>query len=276
MGGELDLISLLWVAGALAVAGALTGVLAGLFGVGGGAIMVPILFEVFRLLGMPPEIAMPLAVGTSLAIIIPTSIRSARGHYRKGAVDMSLLRAWALPIVIGVAIGSFIARFAPPAVFQAVFVVVSLANATKMLFGRESWNIAPQMPQGFGLRVWGWLVGLLSALMGIGGGAISTMILTLHNRPIHQAVATSAGVGVLISIPGAIGYMIAGWGRAGLPPDAIGFVSLLGVALLVPTTLMTTQIGVNLAHSMPRRRLEMLFGLFLLIVCARFIYAMLS
>lgn len=276
MGGELELISLLWVAGALAVAGAITGVLAGLFGVGGGAIMVPVLFEVFLLLGTQPEIAMPMAVGTSLAIIIPTSIRSARGHYRKGAVDMPLLRAWALPILIGVALGAFIAGFAPPAVFQGVFVVVSLANATKMLFGRESWQIAPDMPKGFGLRVWGWLVGFLSALMGIGGGAISTMILTLHNRPIHQAVATSAGVGVLISIPGAIGYMIAGWGRAGLPVDAIGFVSLLGVALLVPTTLMTTQIGVNLAHSMPRRRLEVLFGLFLFTVCARFIYAMLS
>jgi uncharacterized membrane protein YfcA len=112
--------------------------------------------------------------------------------------------------------------------------------------------------------------------MGIGGGAISTMILTLHGRPIHQAVATSAGVGVLISIPGAIGYVFAGWGRAGLPADALGFVSLLGVALIVPTTLMTTQIGVNLAHSMPRRRLEVLFGLFILAVCARFLYAMLA
>ncbi len=276
MGGELDLLSLLWVAGALATAGAITGVLAGLFGVGGGAITVPILFEVFRNLGIAPEIAMPMAVGTSLAIIIPTSLRSARGHYRKGAVDTALLRAWAAPIVLGVAMGSFIAGFAPPWVFQAVFVGVGLMNATKLLFGRESWRIAPAMPQGFGLRIWGWLVGILSALMGIGGGAISTMILTLHGRSIHQAVATSAGVGVLISIPGAIGYMIAGWGRAGLPADAIGFVSLLGVALIVPTTLMTTQIGVNLAHSMPRRRLEVLFGLFILTVCLRFIYAMLS
>ena len=276
MGGELDLFALLWVAGALAAAGAVTGVLAGLFGVGGGAITVPILFEVFRMLGIEPELAMPMAVGTSLAIIIPTSIRSARGHYRKGAVDMSILRAWALPIVLGVAMGSAIAGFASPAVFQGVFVAVGLTNATKLLFGRASWQIAPQMPTGFGLRVWGWLVGILSALMGIGGGAISTMILTLHNRPIHQAVATSAGVGVLISIPGAIGYRVAGWGRAGRPADAIGFVSLLGVALIVPTTLLTTQIGVNLAHSMPRRRLEVLFGLFLLTVCARFVYAMLS
>jgi uncharacterized membrane protein YfcA len=276
MGGELDLISLLWLAGALAGAGLVTGVLAGLFGVGGGAITVPILFEVFRVLGIEPGIAMPLAVGSSLAIIIPTSIRSARGHYRKGAMDTSVLRAWAVPIVIGVAMGAVVASYAPPTVFQGVFVVVGLLNATKLLFGRESWRLAADMPKGFGLRIWGWLVGILSALMGIGGGAISTMILTLHGRPIHQAIATSAGVGVLISIPGAIGYVIAGWGRAGLPPDALGFVSLLGVALIVPTTLMTTQIGVNLAHSMPRRRLEVLFGLFILTVCARFLYAMLS
>ena len=276
MGSELEFVALLWVAGALAAAGAVTGVLAGLFGVGGGAITVPILFDVFGMLGIAPEIAMPMAVGTSLAIIIPTSIRSALGHYRKGAVDIALLRAWPLPIVLGVATGSFIARYASPVVFQGVFVGVGLLSATKIFFGRDGWQLAQDMPKGFGLGLWGWLVGMLSALMGIGGGAISTMILTLHGRPIHQAVATSAGVGVLISIPGAIGYMIAGWGRTGLPADAIGFVSLLGVALIVPTTLMTTQIGVNLAHSMPRRRLEVFFGLFILLVCARFLYAILT
>ncbi len=274
--GGLDFLSLLWIAGGLAAAGALTGVLAGLFGVGGGAITVPILFEVFTLLGTEREVAMPLAVGTSLAIIIPTSIRSARGHYAKGAMDVDMLRAWAVPVVVGVLMGAWVARYASAAVFQAVFVGVGLMNATKLLFGRQSWRLAADVPLGLVRRLWGWLIGFLSALMGIGGGAISTMILTLHGRSIHQAVATSAGVGVLISIPGAIGYMLAGWGRAGLPGDAIGFVSLLGVVLVVPTTLMTTQIGVNLAHSMPRRRLEVLFGLFLLTVCARFIYAMIA
>lgn len=276
MAGGLDLLSLLWLAGGLAAAGALTGVLAGLFGVGGGAITVPILFEVFTLLGTPREVSMPLAVGTSLAIIIPTSIRSARGHHAKGMMDTDVLRAWAVPVVIGVLMGAWVARYASAAVFQAVFVAVGALNATKLLFGRDRWRVAAEMPIGLMRRVWGWLIGILSALMGIGGGAISTMILTLHGRPIHQAVATSAGVGVLISIPGALGYVLAGWGRAGLPADALGFVSLLGVALVVPTTLMTTQIGVNLAHAMPRRRLEVLFGLFLLVVCARFVYAMLA
>lgn len=271
-----ELSTLLWLALGLAGAGAVTGVLAGLFGVGGGAIIVPVLFEVFGLLGVDDAIAMPLAVGTSLAIIIPTSIRSALGHHAKGALDVSVLRAWAAPVILGVLVGAWIAGYAGPAVFQAVFVGVGAINATKLLFGRDSWRLASELPKGIGLRLYGFGIGLASALMGIGGGAISTLVLTLHGRPIHQAVATSAGMGVLISIPGAIGYVIAGWGKAGLPLGSIGFVSLLGFALMVPTALLTTRIGVNLAHALPRRRLEMLFGLFLLLVCLRFLVAMIS
>lgn len=269
----IDVSTLLWLAGALALGGAVTGVLAGLFGVGGGAITVPILFEVFRVIGASEAVAMPLAVGTSLAVIIPTSLRSARGHHAKGVVDTALLRAWAAPLVVGVCLGAFIARYAPPLVFQAVFIGVAGMNATKMLLGRASWRVADDLPKGFGLRVYGFVIGLLSALMGIGGGALSTLVMTLHGRPIHQSVATSAGVGVFISIPGALGYMAAGWGRADLPPFSIGFVSALAFALIVPTTLMTTQIGVNLAHALPRRKLELLFGLFLLAVCLRFVHA---
>lgn len=268
-----DVSTLLWLAGALALGGAVTGVLAGLFGVGGGAITVPILFEVFGVIGAPEAVAMPLAVGTSLAVIIPTSLRSARGHHAKGVVDTALLRAGAAPLVVGVCLGAFIARYAPPLVFQAVFIGVAGVNAAKMLLGRASWRIADDLPKGFGLRVYGFVIGLLSALMGIGGGALSTLVMTLHGRPIHQSVATSAGVGVFISIPGALGYMAAGWGRADLPPLSIGFVSALAFALIVPTTLMTTQIGVNLAHALPRRKLELLFGLFLLAVCLRFVHA---
>lgn len=266
--------TLLTIAVALAAAGAVTGVLAGLFGVGGGAITVPILHEVFLILGVVPEVAMPLAVGTSLAIIIPTSLQSARGHHARGAVDIGLVRAWALPVLVGVSAGVWIARLAPPQVFQAVFVAVASVNAVKLFFGRDSWRVAPDMPRGPLLRLYGLVVGLASALMGIGGGAISNLILTLHGRPIRQAVATSAAVGVIVSIPGAIGYVWAGWGRAGLPPLSLGFVSLLAFAVIVPTTLMTTPIGVRLAHSMPRRRLEIAFATFLALVSARFIVAL--
>jgi uncharacterized membrane protein YfcA len=267
----LDFGTLLAIAGMLAVAGAATGVLAGIFGVGGGAISVPILFFAFGLIGVEEAVAMPLAVGTSLAIIIPTSIKSARGHYAKGAVDMAVVRAWALPVLLGVSLGAVMARFAAPWVFQLVFVVVAMTNAIKLLFGKSGWKVADNLPTGFALRVYGALVGLFSALMGIGGGAISNLIMTLHGRPIHQAVATSAAVGVLISIPGAIGYILAGWGKAGLPIGSLGFVSLLGFVLIVPTTLLTTGIGVRMAHSLSRRNLEKAFGVFLLLVSIRFI-----
>jgi uncharacterized membrane protein YfcA len=260
----------------LLAAGAVTGVLAGLFGVGGGAMIVPVLYEVFGFLGLSDEVRMPLAVGTSLAIIIPTSIRSYMGHRARGAVDEALLKSWALPILAGVLIGAGLARFAPPFVFQIVFVVVAGANAIKMISGAKKWDLGADLPTGAGLYSYGGLIGLLSALMGIGGGQISNMIMTLHGRPIHQAVATSAGIGVLISVPGAIGYMIAGLGQEGLPMDAIGYVSFLGMILFVPTTFLTANLGVKLAHSLSRRHLELAFGLFLALVCLRFVYAILT
>lgn len=258
-------------AAGLLVAGAFAGVLAGLFGVGGGAIIVPILFETFRLLGVDEEVRMPLAVGTSLAIIIPTSIKSFRGHYKKGAVDMALLKAWVVPVVVGVLIGSAVARYADPWVFKLVFILVAGFNAIRLIFGNDTWRIAADLPKGWLLRAYGSAIGLASALMGIGGGQISNMLMMLHGRGIHQAVATSAGLGLIISIPGAIGYVLAGLGKEGLPPDAIGFVSVLGFLLVVPTTLITAQIGVNLAHAWPKRKLEVAFGIFLAIVCLRFV-----
>lgn len=266
--------TLLTIAVALAAAGAMTGVLAGLFGIGGGAITVPILYEVFLLLDVAPAAAMPLAVGTSLAIIIPTSLQSARGHHARGAVDMAIVRAWAVPVLIGVLAGAWIARYAPPAVFQAVFVMVATVNATKLFFGRESWRVADDVPGGITMRLYGLGTGLASALMGIGGGAIANLILTLHGRHIRQAVATSAAVGVIVSIPGALGYVWAGWGRADLPPLSLGFVSGLAFLVIVPTTLLTTPIGVRLAHTLPKRRLEVLFATFLTLVSLRFIAAL--
>ncbi|WP_299792396.1 sulfite exporter TauE/SafE family protein [uncultured Marivita sp.] len=274
----MDLLSpdFLLIAATLLVAGALTGILAGLFGVGGGALIVPVLYEVFGVLDVPDETRMPLAVGTSLAIIIPTSIRSWLSHRSRGAVDDALLRAWAVPIVLGVLVGAVIARYAPAVVFQIVFVLVAGINAIKLISGTKLWDLAPDLPTGPLLRVYGGLIGFLASLMGIGGGQISNIIMSLHGRPIHQAVATSAGIGVLISVPGAIGYILAGWGQPGLPPDAIGFVSLIGVSLFVPTTILTANLGVRMAHGMSGRALELAFGSFLAIVCLRFVYAIVA
>jgi uncharacterized membrane protein YfcA len=260
---------------ALAGAGAVTGILAGVFGVGGGALIVPVLYELFRILGVPEDVRMPLCVGTSLAIIIPTSISSFRAHQKRGAVDMTIIRAWALPVIVGVLIGSACARFAPAAVFKIVFVVVAGANAARLLFNLK-WRLGDDLPDGILMKVYGFIIGILSSLMGIGGGQISSMFMMFYNRPIHQAVSTSAGIGMIIAVPGTIGYMIAGWGKVGLPPLSIGFVSILGLVLFSPLSIVTAPIGVKLAHALSKRRLEVAFGIFLVIVSARFVLSLIG
>ncbi len=273
---------LTWLALSLLGAGAVTGILAGLFGVGGGAVIVPTLYELLRLVGVPDEVRMPMCVGTSLAIIIPTSIRSYRAHLARGNVDRSILRRWAVPVVLGVLLGTIVARYAPAELFKAVFVLVATVSAVRLMFGRESWGLGSDMPRGALMTVYGWVIGILSALMGIGGGQLSNLLMAFYNRPIHQAIATSSGLGVLISIPGALGYVYAGWGKAAQYPDvaalqlplSVGYVSLLGFALFVPTSMMTALIGARLAHSMSKRQLEIAFGIFLLLAAGRFAWSL--
>ncbi|MDB3935305.1 sulfite exporter TauE/SafE family protein [Granulosicoccus sp.] len=256
----------------LAFAGALIGFLAGVFGIGGGAISVPVFYQVFQQLGYSQDISMPMAVGTSLAIIIPTSINASRGHYKRGTMDMALLKIWLFPILAGVSIGAVVARDAGPQVFQLVFIAVAFINAAKLLFGGSGWRLCDSLPSRPVLSAYGGVIGLSSALMGIGGGALSNLVMTLHGTPIIRAVSTSAGVGVLIAVPGTLGYMLAGWGHAGLPSYALGFVWLAPLILVVPASLMTTGFGVRLAHHLTKRQLETAFGFFLLLVSARFLY----
>lgn len=271
MSVPIDLAVLLPIVAALLAAGAAIGVLAGLFGVGGGAISVPVFFEVYGLLGMADEVRMPLAVGTSLAMILPTAIASTRAHARRGGVDFDLLKLWALPVLVGVVTGAALARGATAALYQTVFVCVAAVMAAKLLLGNAAWKVRDSLPGPILTGVYGGIVGFLSFLMGIGGGAISTLILTLHGRPIHAAVATSAGVGVLIAVPGTIGYILAGWGKPGLPGDAVGYVSALTLVVTVPVAMACTRLGVRLAHALPRTVLSRLFGLFLLVACLRFL-----
>jgi uncharacterized membrane protein YfcA len=215
---------------------------------------------------------MQLCVGTSLAIIVPTTIRSYLAHRARGAVIPDIVRRWALPSAVGVTVGAVAAAFAPAAVFKLAFVVIAVAIATKMLFGRDSWRLGTELPGRAAMTGYGFLVGLAASLMGVSGGSVSTMVLTLYGKPIHNAVATSAGVGVPITIVGTIGYMLAGLPRQGLmPPLSIGFVSLIGFALMAPIASYTAAFGARLAHATPRRRLEIAFGCFLLLIAARFL-----
>lgn len=269
----IPLADLATLAVALLAAGVLTGLLAGMFGVGGGAVIVPVLYQIFGFLGVPEEVRMHLCVGTSLAIIIPTSIQSYRTHRARGKVLEDVLKSWAVPVVLSVLVGGLIAAFAPALVLKLVFVVVAAANAIKQLAGRDDWRIAPDLPGIIGMRAYGVLIGLASALMGIGGGAISNMILTLHGKAIHNAVATSSGLGVLISIPGALSYIAAGWPKmAVLPPFSVGYVSLMGLVLVAPVSAYAAPYGARLAHRLNKRTLEVAFGLFLLIVSLRFLW----
>src|SRR6202022_4895728 len=187
---------LVWLGLAVIAAGVVTGLLAGLFGIGGGAVIVPVIYEVFRILDVPEAVRMQLCVGTSLAIIVPTAVRSYRAHLARGLVIPAVLRAWALPAVAGVAVGCAAAAVAPGSLFKAAFVLVAGVIAAKLLAGREDWVLSDRLPGPLGMTGWGFLVGLASSLMGISGGSLATMALTLYARPIHNAVATSAALGV--------------------------------------------------------------------------------
>jgi uncharacterized protein len=278
----LDVWELVELALLLVAVGALSGFMAGLFGIGGGAVLVPVFYECFRLAGVPLEVRMPLCIGTSLAVIIPTSIRSFRAHYLRGAVDMGILKSWWLTILVGVVVGSVTARYAPERLFKYVFVAVAWSATLRLWFAREGWNLGTEMPKGVLMKVYGFFVGLLSTLMGVGGGLFSNLLMTFYGRPIHQSVATSSALAVLISIPGAIGYVYAGWPVAARfpavtalqAPLAFGYVSLIGALLVMPTSLFTAPLGVKAAHAMSKRMLEIAFGTYLFIVGGRFVISL--
>ncbi|WP_020179099.1 sulfite exporter TauE/SafE family protein [Methylopila sp. M107] len=255
----------------LIVAGVITGVLAGLFGVGGGAVIVPVLASLFEHLGAAKGYEMQLAVGTSLAIIIPTSLRSFQAHRARGAVDMAALKAWAPGVVVGCIAGAAAASLFRSEWLKGIFACFALFMAARMLFAKASWTISSDLPGKAGMAAYGLFIGVISALMGIGGGTYGSLIMTLHNRPIHQAIATSAGLGAIISIPGAISFVIAGLPhQAGLPPLSLGFVSLIGIALMAPVSTLTAPLGVAIAHRLTKRKLEIGFGLFLAAVSTYF------
>jgi uncharacterized membrane protein YfcA len=266
---------IVFLAAAIIVAGIFTGLLAGLLGVGGAAITVPVLYEFFRFLGVPDEVRMQLCVGTSLAIIIPISLRSFLAHRAKSVVRTHVLRIWAIPVVLGVATGGIIAYYAPAALFKWAFVVFGYSIAAKHLLGKESWRLGHELPGTGILAAAGYFIGLTSSLIGVAGGAMSTLFLTLFGETIHIAIATSAGLGVLISVPGAIGYMIAGWPKeALLPPLSVGYVSFLGLALFAPASVLAAPYGARLAHNLSKKKLEFAFGLFLFAVATRFLISL--
>lgn len=265
-----------WLVLALLAGGIVAGLLAGLFGIGGGAVLVPILFELFSLLGVPDDIRMHLSVGTSLAVIAPTAIRSFAEHRRRGAVDMAVMRYMGPAVGIGVIAGVVIASLVDGSVLKFVYVLSALLIAAKLLAGSERGLLGTDLPALIWQRLYGFVTGLGSTLIGIGGGIYISAFMTFFGRPIHQAVATASGFGPIIAIPATIGFMWTGWGTAGLPPGSVGYVSLLGAALIIPASVLAAPFGVRLAHRLSHRKLELAFAAFLILVAVRFLVNLLG
>ena len=266
---------LAWLALLILAAGALTGIFSGLFGIGGGSVIVPVLYEVFRVLEVPEDLRMQLCIGTSLAIIVPTTYRSYVAHKKRGAAIPQVVRLWTVPAIVGVAVGSVTAAYAPGTVFKIAFVIFASFISIRMFAGGDRWSLGKELPGRGPQSFYAFITGLFSSLVGVSGGAVSNAVLTMYGQTMQRAVATSAGVGVPITIAGTIGYMLAGWQHvAQLPPLSIGFVSDIGVALMAPVSSFTASYGVRLAHWLPRRKLEIGFGIFLMFASLRFIVSL--
>jgi len=257
---------------AMIVTGAAGGLLAGLLGIGGGIVIVPVLEIVLEVIGVDPAVRMHIAIGTSLATIIPTSIASALAHHRRSSVSVELVKYWSPYIVLGAIGGSVIAGVTSGQTLAAIFAFVAGIAAIKMMLPLDNKTIADDVPRGIVGPLAPTSVGVISAMMGIGGGSLSVPFMTLCNKPVHLAVGTSAVFGAFIAIPGAVGFIYSGWGNELLPTGSLGYVNLLGVALIVPTTIMFAPLGAKLAHALPRRKLSLLFGAFLFVVAIRMAY----
>jgi len=255
---------------ALIAAGIVAGFLAGLLGIGGGGVLVPVLYEVFGFLSVDPSVRMHLALGTTLAIIAPTALRSFAGHHAKGAVNMRLLIRVAPWIVAGVAVGVLIAKVSSGTTLRWVWAITASLFAIKLALGREDWRLGDRLPSRPWPEIAAIAVGMISTLMSIGGATFVVPLLTLYGFAILPAVATASGVGPLIAIPGALGYLWAGWGAENLPPLSLGYVSLVGAAIIIPASVFAAPFGVRVAHNIPRRRLELAFAAFLACVAIRF------
>jgi len=255
----------------MALAGSLAGVLAGLFGIGGGAVLVPILVEFLGFLDVPEGVRTHMAVGTSLAIIVPTSIRSYRAHAARGAPDRDLLKSWIIWVPLGVIVAGVFVAGVSGSVLRIIFAVVAILIAAKMLFNRESWTLAQDLPPQPWRNGAGFGIGFVSTFMGIGGGNLNNVLMTSCGRTIHQAIATSAGLGILIAIPGVLTYVTIGLGNPDLPPLSLGYINLIALTAIMPVAMLCAPIGVKLAHGLSKRQMEVLFGVFLLVVAARFI-----
>lgn len=245
----------------LVAAGAVAGLIAGLLGVGGGIVLVPIFFNVFQALDYTPAQLMQICVATSTATIVFTSLRSVMAHHARGAVRVDLMRAWGPFIALGAVVGVLAAGSMRSQALQAVFGGIGVMIGLYMWFGNSAWRLSDTLPGRMAGRLYGAVIGGLAALMGIGGGAFSVPLLTAYGVPQHRAVGTSAGFGAVISFPALLTFLATGWSLEGKPPGTVGYVNLPMAALIIATTAATVPIGARLAHRLSPQSLRSIFAL---------------
>ncbi|MBS0233689.1 MAG: sulfite exporter TauE/SafE family protein [Proteobacteria bacterium] len=258
----------------LAGAGLLAGFLSGLLGIGGGGVLVPVLYEVFGAAGVSEDVRMHVTLGTTLGVIAPTVFRSFHAFRARDTVDIAVVKRMGPWIFFGVIAGSVIAYYASSEVLRWIWVIFGTALAVKMFLGRDDWRLADRLPHPPWLEGVSFVIGLISTLMGIGGATFTVPLLTLHGMPLLRAVGTATGVGTIIAVPGIIGYVISGWGEHGLPPLSIGYVNL-GACLIAPLSVLVAPYGVHVAHGISKRKLELAFAVFITTVVARFLWTLL-
>ncbi|MBL4787195.1 MAG: sulfite exporter TauE/SafE family protein [Cohaesibacteraceae bacterium] len=263
--------TLLVLALSLLATGAVAGLLAGLLGVGGGIVIVPVLYHVFGLMGIDDAVRIKLAVGTSLATILITGFSSARTHLKKGSVDTQLLRSWGPAIAIGVVAGAVLSGYLESQVLVGIFAAVAMIVAINMAFRSENMALADQLPGRPFREILGLIIGGFSVLMGIGGGTLSVPILTLFRYPIKRAVGTASAIGLIIAVPGVLGAIWFGLDVGGRPEYSLGYVNLIGFALIIPTSAYFAPWGARIAHAIPARMLRWAFAIFLFITSVRMI-----
>lgn len=256
-----------WIVALMLGAGLLAGFAAGLFGIGGGFVVVPALFVLLPLIGGSTSELAHVAVGTSLATIIVTSLRSMQSHAKRDAVDFAILKSWAPWIVVGSLAGVLLASRVSSAGLAIIFGIGVLLMAVHFLYPvLKSVELGTEMPGGAGRSALAIGLGAFSSLLGIGGGTIAIIVMTLYGRDIHRAIGTASGIGVIIALPGTVGFMAIGWGSQGLPPLSLGYVNLLGALAIVVTSFVSAPWGVATAHHLSPKWLQRVFGLYLVFV----------
>lgn len=272
---DLSLLSLALLAAGLLATGVVAGLIAGLLGVGGGIVIVPVLYYMLTALGIDQSVLMHVAVGTSLATILATGASSARAHWQRGSVDVDLLKSWWWAIGLGVIGGAVLAGNISGGALTAVFGVVALAVSANMLLRKDAVAMAEKLPGAPVRELLGIVIGGISVMMGVGGGTLGVPTLTLFNYPIRKAVGTAAAIGLIIAIPGTLLSIYFGLGAEGRPPLSLGYVNLIGFILIIPASAYTAPIGAKIAHTIDPSKLKLVFALFLGFTGLRMLYGVL-